>query len=144
MTFRSLLDSSLAVVQRSIIYVRRIRPSTWIKIGGVVVVAGLCATEIALRGDTAPQVARARVVHEKRAPDARPSELDKLVAMTHADNCEQRSKAAEALAAVHSKKATAALKRLANSSFKDESASPGVFSCSSRRAAQRALDQQGT
>ena len=144
MTLGTVVDGSLAVLHRSIIGVRRLQPSTWIKIGGVVAVAGLCATEIALRGDVEPHVARARVAYEKRATDSRPSELDKLVALTRADTCEQRSKAVEALAAVHSRKATAALKRVANSSFKDESASPGLFSCSSRRAAQRALEQQGT
>jgi HEAT repeat protein len=64
--------------------------------------------------------------------------------MTHAGTCEERSRAAEALGSVHNRKAAAALKKLAGSSFKDESPSPGIFSCSSRRAAQRALEQQGT
>jgi hypothetical protein len=69
--------------------------------------------------------------------------LNKLVAMTRAPNCEARSEAAEALASFRSAKATAALKKLAASNFKDEPKSPGIFSCSSRRAAQKALEKQG-
>jgi hypothetical protein len=68
--------------------------------------------------------------------------LKKLVAMTHAPKCEARSEAADALGTMRSKKATAALKKLARSRFKDESRSPGIFSCSSRRAAQKALERQ--
>jgi len=68
--------------------------------------------------------------------------LRKLVAMTHAPKCEARSEAADALGTMRSKKATAALKKLARSRFKDESRSPGIFSCSSRRAAQKALERQ--
>ena len=68
--------------------------------------------------------------------------LKKLVAMTYAPKCEARSEAADALGTMRSKKATAALKQLARSRFKDESRSPGVFSCSSRRAAQKALERQ--
>ena len=68
--------------------------------------------------------------------------LRKLVAMTHAPKCEARSEAADALGTMRSKKATTALKKLARSRFKDESRSPGIFSCSSRRAAQKALERQ--
>jgi hypothetical protein len=68
--------------------------------------------------------------------------LKKLVAMTHAPKCEARSEAADALGAFKSKKATAALKKLARARFKDESESPGIFSCSSRRAAEKALEKQ--
>jgi hypothetical protein len=67
--------------------------------------------------------------------------LNKLVAMTHAPKCEARSEAADALASIRSKKAVAALKKLARSRFKDESRTPGIFSCSSRRAAQKALER---
>jgi hypothetical protein len=68
--------------------------------------------------------------------------LKKLVAMTHAPKCEARSEAADQLGTIRSKKATAALKKLAKARFKDESATPGIFSCSSRRAAQKALQKQ--
>jgi len=61
--------------------------------------------------------------------------LSKLVAMTHAPKCEARSEAADQLGTFRSKKATAALKKLARGRFKDESRTPGIFSCSSRRAA---------
>jgi hypothetical protein len=69
--------------------------------------------------------------------------IDKLVALTRAPQCEVRSEAADALASFRSTKATAALKKLAVSNFKDEPKSPGIFSCSSRRAAQKALEKQG-
>ena len=69
--------------------------------------------------------------------------LNKLVAMTHARKCEARSEAADALGTLRSKKATVALKKLAKGHFKDESRTPGIFSCSSRRAAQKALERQG-
>jgi hypothetical protein len=69
--------------------------------------------------------------------------FNKLVAMTHAPKCEARSEAADALGTLRSKKATATLKRLARAKFKDESKTPGIFSCSSRRAAQKALEQHG-
>jgi hypothetical protein len=68
----------------------------------------------------------------------------KLVAMTRAPECEARSEAADALATLRSAKATAALTRLAESNFKDEPKSPGIFSCSSRRAAQKALEKHGS
>jgi hypothetical protein len=68
--------------------------------------------------------------------------LKKLVAMTRARKCEARSEAADALGALRSRKATAALKRLSRARFKDESRSPGIFSCSSRRAARKALEEQ--
>jgi hypothetical protein len=68
--------------------------------------------------------------------------LKKLVAMTRAPKCEARSEAADALGTFRSKKATAALKRLSRARFKDESRSPGIFSCSSHRAAQKALEKQ--
>lgn len=68
--------------------------------------------------------------------------LKKLVAMSHAKKCEVRSEAADALATVHSKKARVALKKLKVARFKDEPKKPGLFSCSSRRAAQRALEKQ--
>jgi hypothetical protein len=70
--------------------------------------------------------------------------LYKLVAMTRAPQCEARSEAADALATLRSAKATAALTRLAESNFKDEPKSPGIFSCSSRRAAQKALEKHGS
>ena len=69
--------------------------------------------------------------------------LKKLIAMTRADKCEVRSEAADALATLPSKKATAALQKLSHARFKDESRSPGIFSCSSRRAAQKALENRG-
>ena len=68
--------------------------------------------------------------------------LHKLVALTRASSCAARSEAADALGNVRGVKSTAALKRLAASSFKDESKSPGIFSCSSRRAALKALEKQ--
>lgn len=68
--------------------------------------------------------------------------LKKLVAMSHARKCEVRSEAADALATVHSKKARVALKKLQVARFRDEPKKPGLFSCSSRRAAQRALEKQ--
>jgi hypothetical protein len=68
--------------------------------------------------------------------------MNKLVAMTRARKCEARSEAADALGNFRSKKAKAALKKLARSRFKDESRTPGIFSCSSRRAAQKALERQ--
>ena len=68
--------------------------------------------------------------------------LNKLVAMTRAPKCEARSEAADALGTLHNKKARAALKKLSVSRFKDESRTPGIFSCSSRRAAEKALDKQ--
>jgi len=70
--------------------------------------------------------------------------LYKLVAMTRAPQCEARSEAADALATLRGAKATAALTRLAESNFKDEPKSPGIFSCSSRRAAQKALEKHGS
>jgi hypothetical protein len=68
--------------------------------------------------------------------------MNKLVAMTRARKCEARSEAADALGNFRSKKAKAALKKLARSHFKDESKTPGIFSCSSRRSAQKALERQ--
>lgn len=68
--------------------------------------------------------------------------LNKLLTMTRASKCEARSEAAEALGSVNGTTATAALKKLAGSSFTDESQSPGIFSCSSRRAAEKALDNR--
>ena len=68
--------------------------------------------------------------------------LTKLVAMTHAKKCEARSEAADALGTLRSKKAKVALKKLARAKFKDEPRNPGIFSCSSRRAAQKALERQ--
>jgi hypothetical protein len=68
--------------------------------------------------------------------------MNKLVAMTRARKCEARSEAADALGNFRSKKAKAALNKLARSRFKDESRTPGIFSCSSRRAAQKALERQ--
>ncbi len=68
--------------------------------------------------------------------------LNKLVAMTHAPKCEARSEAADALGTVHDKRARLALRKLANGRFKDESRTPGIFSCSSRRAAEKALEKQ--
>jgi hypothetical protein len=155
------MTSLRGLVQSSIQRVRSVRPKTWIKIGACLAVFGLCSAEIALRGDVEPVVhrrAHARVVVDSphvaphpaavasvAAPPAKPpASVEKLVAMTHAKTCAERTKAAEALAGVHNKKAVAALKKLAHSKFKDESASPGIFSCSSRRAAQKALEQQGT
>jgi len=69
--------------------------------------------------------------------------FNKLVAMTRAPKCEARSEAADALATLRGKKATATLKRLARANFKDESRAPGIFSCSSKRAALKALEQHG-
>jgi hypothetical protein len=67
--------------------------------------------------------------------------VPELVAQTRAKSCAERSEAAQKLAGTHDPKAIAALRKLANSSFDDESRSPGIFSCSSRRAAQKALQQ---
>jgi hypothetical protein len=69
--------------------------------------------------------------------------LTKLMAMTRAPNCEARSEAADALSGFRSAKTTAVLKKLASATFRDEAKSPGIFSCSSRRSAQKALDAQG-
>ncbi|TMA24226.1 MAG: hypothetical protein E6J88_11495 [Deltaproteobacteria bacterium] len=162
MALNALMESSTVAWQRSFRWFRTVRPATWIKVGGCVALAVLCAAEIALRGD-GPSVTHARVSHARAVseapraillhgvvkPDAAPApqdrrSVDRLVAMTHAKSCAERSKAAEGLAGVHSQKAVAALKKLAKSKFKDESASPGVFSCNSRRAAQKALDHRGT
>ena len=144
MTFSDLKE----IVKGSIGRARSVRPKTWMKVGGCVAVGLLCTAEIALRGEVDPHATRARPAHTRQPSDApraaRPTEVDRLISMTHAGTCEERSKAAEALGSVHNRKATAALKRLAGSSFKDESVAPGLFSCSSRRAAQRALEQQGT
>ena len=68
--------------------------------------------------------------------------MNKLLAMTHARKCEARSEAADALGTLRGKKAKSALKKLARARFKDEPKSPGIFSCSSRRAAQKALERQ--
>lgn len=68
--------------------------------------------------------------------------LKKLLAMTRANKCEVRSEAAGALAMVHSKQARAALKKMTVARFRDEPKKPGIFSCSSRRAAAKALEQQ--
>jgi hypothetical protein len=68
--------------------------------------------------------------------------LSKLVAMTHAKKCEARSEAADALGTLKRKKARTALKKLAKARFKDESRTPGIFSCSSKRAAEKALERQ--
>jgi hypothetical protein len=68
--------------------------------------------------------------------------LNKLVAMTHARKCEARSEAADALGTLKGKKARTALKKLAKARFKDESRTPGIFSCSSKRAAEKALERQ--
>jgi hypothetical protein len=68
--------------------------------------------------------------------------MSKLVAMTRARKCEARSEAADALGSFRSKKAKTALKKLARSHFRDESGTPGIFSCSSKRAAQKALERQ--
>jgi hypothetical protein len=68
--------------------------------------------------------------------------LKKLVAMTRAPKCEARSEAADALGTLRSKQARVALTKLAHSRFKDESRTPGIFSCSSRRAAEKALEKQ--
>ena len=68
--------------------------------------------------------------------------LNKLVAMTHSPKCDVRSEAADALGTVKNKKARLALKKLATGRFKDEPRTPGIFSCSSRRAAEKALEKQ--
>jgi hypothetical protein len=68
--------------------------------------------------------------------------LKKLLAMTRAPKCEARSEAADALGTLHNKKARAALQKLTQARFKDESRTPGIFSCSSHRAAEKALERQ--
>lgn len=75
-----------------------------------------------------------------RKGDARA--FKKLIAMTRAPSCDVRSDAADALSSFHSRKATAALKKLSHAKFRDEARSPGIFSCNSRRAAQKALEKQ--
>jgi len=158
MAFTALMQSSNVIWQRSFNRLRTVRPATWIKVGGCVALAVLCTAEIALRGD-GPAPAHARVSHARSVADAprvahvattsavvlqgEPRSVDRLVAMTHARTCAERSNAAEGLAGLHNRKAIAALKKLAGSTFKDESASPGIFSCNSRRAAQKALGQPG-
>lgn len=70
-----------------------------------------------------------------------PRGLTKLVAMTHAERCEARSEAALALGTLRDQKATATLKRLARRDYEGEP--HGFFSsCSTKAAAQRALDSQ--
>ena len=67
----------------------------------------------------------------------------KLVAMTHSRKCEARAEAADTLADFRGKKARAALKKLSRSRFKDDK-NAGIFSCNSRKAAQKALEKQQT
>ncbi len=138
---------------------RAVRPATWVIMGGSAVMLLVVWTGWGLlRSHDRPAVHRraAHAVHAARAPgpdegrplapapkDAAPS-VSQLVAQTRAPTCAQRSEAAEKLAGTHNPMAIAALRRLAGSSFKDESASPGIFSCSSRRAAQKALQQSGS
>ena len=76
------------------------------------------------------------------AKQGNPRALNKLVAMTRAPKCEARSEAADALGTLRNKKARVALQKLAHGRFKDESRTPGIFSCSSRRAAEKALEKQ--
>lgn len=76
------------------------------------------------------------------AKQGNPRALNKLLAMTRAPKCEARSEAADALGTLRNKKARAALQKLAHGRFKDESRAPGIFSCSSRRAAEKALEKQ--
>ncbi|MGZ6126529.1 MAG: hypothetical protein ACXWLR_16285, partial [Myxococcales bacterium] len=80
--------------------------------------------------------------YAEAARQGNPRALAKLVAMTRAPKCEARSEAADALGTLRNKKARAALTKLAHSRFKDEAQAPGIFSCSSRRAAEKALDKQ--
>jgi len=68
--------------------------------------------------------------------------LGKLVAMTRSPKCDVRSEAADALGTVKNKKARSALVKLWKSRFRDEPRNPGIFSCSSRRAAEKALEKQ--
>jgi hypothetical protein len=71
--------------------------------------------------------------------------LQKLVAMTTAPKCQARSEAADALATFRGNKhAVAALKKLQRARFQDEPRNPGIFSCDSHRAAQKALDRLGS
>jgi hypothetical protein len=62
--------------------------------------------------------------------------------MSKARKCEARSEAADALGTLRDRRAVVALKKLARSKFRDEPANPGIFSCSSRRAAQKALERR--
>ncbi len=116
--------------------------------------AAAVAPEVALHAPAAshaaPKAAEpkadARGSAESYATAARKGDrraLNKLIAMTHANTCSARSEAADALATVRGPKATAALKKLSHAKFRDESKSPGIFSCSSRRAAQKALAKRG-
>ncbi|HTO99413.1 MAG TPA: hypothetical protein VMK66_20335 [Myxococcales bacterium] len=70
--------------------------------------------------------------------------LKKLVAMTRSPKCEARSEAADALGMLRSREARIALRKLSVSRFPDESPTPGIFSCSSRRSAEKALEKQRT
>ncbi len=108
--------------------------------------AGRAASKIYVAGSNEESHGEYKAAAQSYATAARKGDgrgLNKLVAMTRSPNCEERSEAADALASFRSTKATAALKRLAESNFKDEPKSPGIFSCSSRRAAQKALEKQG-
>ncbi len=159
MTVRELVAESEIALQTALERLRAVRRETWLKIGACVAVAALFTVGLALRGD--PTVhkrvvraahARAAILdaaHSARQPAAidpaaarkgDPRALNRLVAMTRADTCGARTEAAKALAGVRNPKAVAALRKLARSSFQDESDSPGIFSCSSRRAARKALE----
>jgi general stress protein YciG len=81
-----------------------------------------------------------RYADASRRGDSR--SFQKLVAMTRSPQCDARSQAADALGGVRSGKSTAALRRLASANFADEPRSPGLFSCSSRRAARKALESR--
>ncbi len=116
-------------------------------IGDVSLPATRAASRSYLAGSTEESHGAYKTAAQSYATAARKGDargLYKLVAMTRAPQCEARSEAADALATFRSAKATAALTRLAESNFKDEPKSPGIFSCSSRRAAQKALEKHGS
>lgn len=154
MTFRTLLEKSEAFLRRSLLPVRRslqrlraLRPATRMKVALCVGAVAVFAVGLAVRGD-APTPAPKRTAHARAAaPDAghkgESHGLAKLIAQTRAPSCAERTEAAKALAGNKSPKAVAALHKLASATFKDESASPGIFSCNSRRAAQKALGERG-
>lgn len=146
---------------RVLAFVRSVPPANWVVagVGSAVVLAVFTGWVVKHRDENAS--VRRHVAHAVRAarmaasevtltrplapaPKDSPPSVSQLVAQTRAPTCAERSEAAGKLAGSHNPRAIAALRSLAKSSFRDESPSPGIFSCSSRRAAQKALEQSGS
>ena len=166
MTFRELSEEATIALRSFERRLRVVQRETWLKVGACVAVAGLFVLGLALRPSQASAheraaravrvrmasidptraaaPAKARESDPVAARKGDPRALKRLVAQTRADTCAARTEAAEGLAGVRNPKAIGALRKLANSSFKDESDSPGIFSCSSRRAARKALEASGS